>query len=639
MEVKKIVEGMTASQVAQVIDDNFKAQNAILEEDIAKQNSVIGVSEYKDFSEAEAVNVGDVRKYNGFLYECVEATTGAFDASKWKKSSFKAEMEKKLSELGQEYTYSGIANGSFGWISSVDFKKGYTVKNTGNVRLNLYKEKDNSSEYTTIENGDTIILPFDVRAIRDAGFAGNYELRVSEGARNEIESEILLLQQNLYRKTISGDTTSGYAWVGYNYIKEGSIVTNLGDVKVNLYKEKIESSSNYVTANVGDSIVLPFDVRAIRSAGKEGHFELHSTWGARSEIDGEIKDLQDDVLVLKSSVSELQVEVNSRLTHISKSVVMLSETETLSIDESPRFIKIGDEITLSATIESFGNGFTIGKGETTYTSGYLDITPTECVMKSYKGSEQIESRIEHGLTFEDFIKVVIKIDDKINWSVIVQTLQGTFVHSFHVEANAGSPRITSNGAVLRSVSLTYFNPLLWNKIWAFGDSYFGVTSQNREMYWLKEWGYLNFMLSGYPGAASSAMYAELERCIRIAKPEYVIWCLGMNDNGSLSSWENNINKVLYICKANGTEVVLCTIPEVRNNTSYLNKDEMSSWVKNSGQRYIDVQKAVGANSEGEWYGNGTEYDYQSSDNVHPSEYGAKAIATQFIVDVPEIAKQ
>ena len=99
MEVKKIVEGMTAQQVAQVIDDNFKAQNKILEEDIAKQNNVIGVSEYKDFSEAEAVNAGDVRKYNGFLYECVEDTTGAFDASKWKKSSFKKEMEEKLSGL------------------------------------------------------------------------------------------------------------------------------------------------------------------------------------------------------------------------------------------------------------------------------------------------------------------------------------------------------------------------------------------------------------------------------------------------------------------------------------------------------------------------------------------------------------
>ena len=132
MEVKKIVEGMTAQQVAQVIDDNFKAQNAILEEDITTQNSVIGVSEYKDFSEAEAVNVGDVRKYNGFLYECVEATTGAFDASKWKKSSFKNETEKKLSELGSEvYPFQMFpnmyidANGNVNQIDDTWFCSGY----------------------------------------------------------------------------------------------------------------------------------------------------------------------------------------------------------------------------------------------------------------------------------------------------------------------------------------------------------------------------------------------------------------------------------------------------------------------------------------------------------------------------------
>ena len=102
MEVKKITEGMTAPQVAQVIDDNFKAQNKILEDDIKKQNNAIGVSEYQAFSEAESVAVGAVRLYNGVLYECIETTTGAFDASKWKKSSFKAETEKKLSELGSE---------------------------------------------------------------------------------------------------------------------------------------------------------------------------------------------------------------------------------------------------------------------------------------------------------------------------------------------------------------------------------------------------------------------------------------------------------------------------------------------------------------------------------------------------------
>lgn len=102
MEVKKIVEGMTAPEVAKVIDDNFKAQNEILETDIKKQNNVIGVSEYKDFSESEAVSVGELRLKDGYLYECIEETTGEWDAAKWKSSSFKKETEKKLSELGSE---------------------------------------------------------------------------------------------------------------------------------------------------------------------------------------------------------------------------------------------------------------------------------------------------------------------------------------------------------------------------------------------------------------------------------------------------------------------------------------------------------------------------------------------------------
>lgn len=145
MEVKKIVEGMTAPQVAQVIDDNFKNQNKILEEDIAKQNSVIGVSEYKDFSEAEAVNVGDVRKYNGFLYECVEATTGAFDARKWKKSSFKDETEKKLSELGKEMFLNKLKSESIANSGYMDYDKVVNVASGG-----IYAGYVNSSSWDTL---------------------------------------------------------------------------------------------------------------------------------------------------------------------------------------------------------------------------------------------------------------------------------------------------------------------------------------------------------------------------------------------------------------------------------------------------------------------------------------------------------
>lgn len=136
MEVKKIVEGMTAVEVAEVIDSNFKAQNKILEEDIATQNSVIGVSEYKDFSESESVAVGDVRKYNGFLYECVEATTGAFDENKWKKSSFKAETEKKISDI-EEKTDAKLSELGSEMRDSISFIY-FSDKSRPNIKTNSY---------------------------------------------------------------------------------------------------------------------------------------------------------------------------------------------------------------------------------------------------------------------------------------------------------------------------------------------------------------------------------------------------------------------------------------------------------------------------------------------------------------------
>ena len=196
MEVKKIVEGMTAPQVAQVIDDNFKNQNKILEEDIATQNSVIGVSEYKDFSEAEAVNVGDVRKYNGFLYECVEATTGAFDASKWKKSSFKAETEKKLSELGSKvgkgynkaaqipYSFEKMYGGMTTNIRSNNFNPCivygiiFYASKTGVVEL--YSQDLDNSSFVKIEdievkhtgfNAFRLSVPFEISEKRKLGYA------------------------------------------------------------------------------------------------------------------------------------------------------------------------------------------------------------------------------------------------------------------------------------------------------------------------------------------------------------------------------------------------------------------------------------------------------------------------------------
>ena len=78
---------------------------------------------------------------------------------------------------------------------------------------------------------------------------------------------------------------------------------------------------------------------------------------------------------------------------------------------------------------------------------------------------------------------------------------------------------------------------------------------------------------------------------------------------------------------NDITLILSTIPTVPN----INHEGKNKTVRNSGYRYVDFAKAVGAQSNGTWY-----TGMLSSDNVHPDVAGAKALYYQAIADVPEI---
>lgn len=323
---------------------------------------------------------------------------------------------------------------------------------------------------------------------------------------------------------------------------------------------------------------------------------------------------------------------------ISKKSATLASGATLQITECPKSVVSSGSISLSAKVNSFGNGIVLGKGTTEYTSAWISINGSSVSL--YVNGAVVGSPIPHGLTIDTYINAVINVEVG-KWKVIVSTkantadTAGVFTHTFDNHFGNGFPRVTSSGASLTDVELKYSCDSIHRSIWAFGDSYFGSSTSDREMYWLNQWGYLNFMKNGFGGCTSAESKADLLRCLSLGTPRTIIWCLGMNDNQStIDTWKNHLVEVEGICKDKGIELIVATIPQVKN-TSYKNKVAMSEFVRGNF-RFIDVAKAVGSNANGEWYGNGTTFDYQSSDNVHPTEYGAKAIATQFLVDVPEI---
>ena len=110
----------------------------------------------------------------------------------------------------------------------------------------------------------------------------------------------------------------------------------------------------------------------------------------------------------------------------------------------------------------------------------------------------------------------------------------------------------------------------------------------------------------------------------------------MNDSSDTTSygsdWKTYIDLLLDYCTSNGITPILATIPTAANDDSsgLKNNEKKNEWVRNSGYRFIDFAKAVGANADGTW-----RTGLKGAD-IHPSVLGAKVLAGQVLVDFPEI---
>jgi lysophospholipase L1-like esterase len=170
----------------------------------------------------------------------------------------------------------------------------------------------------------------------------------------------------------------------------------------------------------------------------------------------------------------------------------------------------------------------------------------------------------------------------------------------------------------------------------FGDSYFGMMNSARWVYYLVRYGFIdNVMVNAFPGENTAQALVALNNAINYyGKPKYIIWALGMNDGSDASgteptnTWLIGVNTVLQICNTYGITPILATIPTVPN----INHEGKNNHVRGSGYRYIDFAHAVNAQSDGTWY-----TGMLSSDNVHPTESGAKALFYQAMIDAPELS--
>ena len=288
-------------------------------------------------------------------------------------------------------------------------------------------------------------------------------------------------------------------------------------------------------------------------------------------------------------------------------------------------IKQDYQIFFSGRIVDFDT-LVIGKGSGKYLSSYLLINQDSIIFY----------RMTHGKTSRSFKhhfrlknNLSISIDRKADSTLVILINEKDTLKITSDFVGMNHPFVRSSGSVIDVDQFEFHCDDYYSDVFVFGDSYVNCGSPQRWPYYLYRKGY-QFLCDGLPGGRSGDSYDFLQSAFSVHKPEYVIWCLGMNDGIDQDmpdpDWKGYVQRVMDVCARNNVTLILATIPTVpsRNHTW---KNE---FIRKSGYRYIDFDQAV-SDGKGNW-----KTGMLAADGVHPSETGAKAMAEEFLKAFPEM---
>ena len=301
-------------------------------------------------------------------------------------------------------------------------------------------------------------------------------------------------------------------------------------------------------------------------------------------------------------------------------------SDTFTVTDFPRHSKKGIILSFSCFLDNLTTGsIQLGFGKLQYRGRYFKITSTSVFPMRYESSEAIGAAIPHNLVIESFLNVSLYVDDSGNGYIILTTKNGNskITYDWGFESNY-DPFIISEDLTIKDVKFNLSNKDFKRDIWVFTDSYGGVAS-NRWPGVMKDLGFFNFYHNGLAGQRSTGAILDVKKALLCGRPKHIIWGLGMNDSNS--DYVTVLNELIGICNDNNIHLVLATIPTIPSRS----KEYISNIVRTSGFRYIDFAKSVVSEETGLWYAG-----MLGADEVHPTDLGAKSLASQVLIDFPEI---
>lgn len=305
-------------------------------------------------------------------------------------------------------------------------------------------------------------------------------------------------------------------------------------------------------------------------------------------------------------------------------------------------INITKNTVLTAIVKGDIESVSIGVALNGYYGKNITLTPTEVIVRGGQNNS-VSATYPHNLNITDFAYIQISKGNTSQADIRISNDKGEiYKNEITWSTNVGLPFITNNSSDTENELDVLFNFMprdITKEIWMFGDSYFGMYDTSRWPYYILQWGYNKFLLDAKGGEAATESLEDFKSLLALgARPKFVVWCLGMNggSDGSTSpngTWLSKTQGMINLCLQNHITPILATIPSVPNQIHIL----MNKWIKESGYRYIDFASAVENESDYYWKGWGTSNALLSGDEVHPSEKGALVLASQVMIDFPEIA--
>lgn len=324
-------------------------------------------------------------------------------------------------------------------------------------------------------------------------------------------------------------------------------------------------------------------------------------------------------------------KVNSLLGSDSPTVsaATLASGTALTLEDAPYFIKKNVSVSARMEFETFAS-VEVGKGQNSYRGKSVIVDSTNITQVSYNdsGTAVNGNSVAHGLTVSDYLQVTMHLGDDGKCAVTVNTTSGTFDTVFDFSAEWNYSPFVVGAQEMTGVRLNYSCSDIRCPMWVFGDSYLGLWD-NRVGGQLRQLGFFNFALVGVAGGrandGSKATYPDLQRMLAFGTPKYIVWTLGMN--GGDAANVAFLPTLIKLCEDKDIELILYKVPSIPT----IDHTSLNSYIESTGLRYIDGAAAVGADASGNWYA-----DMLSSDGVHPSTIGAKALAMRYLTDCPEI---